>query len=700
MKRILCFLVLVLAYMPLQAQDARVADRQLAIDQIIELISENLEAEDLDFTTLLEDLNYYYEHPLNLNRANAEELERLYLLSEFQIRYLLRHIDYAGRLISIYELQGVDGFDLSTIQAILPFVKVSDQMDRPVLKWSEIKKEGSHEAFVRWQRVVEEMEGYSAIDDSTLAANPNRRYLGSPERILSRYRFRYLNNISVGLTLEKDAGEEFRTDSLPATFDFYSGHIYFGNYGFVKHAVVGDYQVRFGQGLNFWTGLAFGKSADISSIKRTAREISPYSSADENNFMRGAATTIELGKFEVTGFYSRKKVDANVLERDTSLADNGDQVVAEFSSFQTSGFHRTPGELKDKDAIDEMNTGGHLRYMGDQIQVGFTGVYTKYFGTFNRTPQLYNKFEPTASSYFVGGMDYQVLIRNILAFGEVSQHSDGGTAFLNGAIVSIDPKLDVSIFQRYYQQSYANPRGNAVGESSRNTNEQGIYFGITSKFNSKWTFRGYYDMFSFPWLRFQTSVPSNGNEYLAQLEYKPSRKTLIYARYRFENKLESVTIDERATRSFGTLKRQWVRLNFQYSLSKSLSLRNRIEYTGVRLPEGNFENGWLIYQDLVYKPWRAKYQFKVRYALFDTESYASRIYAYEHDVLYSFSVPAYYHRGSRFYFIAGYDISRWSDITVRVAQTYFSNQDENGSGLNTVDGPTRTEVKVQLRVKF
>ena len=43
--------------------------------------------------------------------------------------------------------------------------------------------------------------------------------------------------------------------SQPKGFDYYSAHAYFGNYGIVKHAIVGDYQAQFGQGLTFWTGL-------------------------------------------------------------------------------------------------------------------------------------------------------------------------------------------------------------------------------------------------------------------------------------------------------------------------------------------------------------------------------------------------------------------------------------------------------------
>lgn len=675
-------------------------DKQSAIDQIIELVSENLESENLDFTTLLEDLNYFYQRPLNLNRASREDLQRLLILDDFQIQALLEHRMRTGRILSLYELQGIEGWDLNLIASVLPFIKVTDDGSRPRLDWQSIKNEGKHEAFVRFQSVVEDQEGYLPIDDSTLAASPNKRYLGSPMKVLSRYRFRYLNNISIGITAEKDAGEEFFQGSNPQGFDFYSGHVYFGNYGTLKHAIIGDYQAQFGQGLNYWTGLAFGKSANIAGIKRTAREIAPYTSADENNFMRGAAATLQFSKLEVTGFVSSKKVDANITAIDTT-AGNDEGLVSEFSSFQMSGFHRTPGELEDKDAVRETNLGGHVRYIQDQFQVGFTGAYTNYSGNIGGSSLLYRKFEPFSKSFFVGGFDYQFLIRNIIGFGEVSTRSDGGNAMLNGAIISLDPKLDVSVFQRSYAANYSNPRGNAIGENSRNNNESGVYMGVSSKFTTRWTFNGYMDLFKFDWLRFRTDAPSNGKEYLAQLEYKPTRTFSAYARYRFEDKYENVSGTDQATTPIAVLHRQWYRLNWQYSINKTLTLRNRIEMVSVTLPTGTNERGYLLYQDLVYSPkWPAKYQIKLRYALFDTKSYNSRIYAYEHDVLYSFSVPAYYFRGSRFYLISSYDFARWGDITVRVSQTYYSNQNENGSALNTIEAPTRTEVKVQLRVRF
>ncbi|MEX2597573.1 MAG: helix-hairpin-helix domain-containing protein [Salibacteraceae bacterium] len=701
MKRLVVFFHLIfMAYMTFAQENEIEEDREAAFDQIIELVSENLEAEGLDFTTLLEDLNYFFEHPLNLNRADRNEFRRLGFLSEIQIEAIIRHRDETGRIMTELELQGIEELDMEIIRAILPFVRVSGGYDVKRITWSGLKEEASHEAFIRYQRVIEPMEGYKPISEEELAENPNRRYFGSPERIYARYRFRYLKNISAGITMEKDAGEAFFGSTQPKGFDYYSAHFYIAERGFLKKAIIGDYQAQFGQGLTFWSGLAFGKSADIASIKRSARGITPYVSADENNFMRGAATTLAFGPVEFTSFFSYKNVDATIITPDTLDLEDG-ALVSQFSSFQLSGIHGTSNQLAGKDAISEMNTGGHLRYERPGISLGLTGIYTQYGGDYTPSVQLYRSLEPINNSFFIGGFDYQLLYKNIMVFGENSLRLDGGTAFLNGAMISLDRNFDISLFHRDFSPQYSNLRSNAVSESSRNVNEKGLYIGSSAKFGSRWKLTGYFDVFRFPWMRFRTDAPSEGKEYLTQLEYRASRRFKVYARYRMEEKFENINESEQAIRPIGSLTRQWYRFNLSYDVSKTFSIRNRVELTHVNLSNGTTENGWLIYQDIIWKPqWPAKYQLKLRYTMFDTESYQSRIYAYENDVLYSFSVPAYYHRGNRAYLIFGYDISRWSDLTIRFAQTFYANRETSGSGLNTIDGPTRSEVKVQYRVKF
>ncbi|MCZ8284670.1 MAG: helix-hairpin-helix domain-containing protein, partial [Bacteroidia bacterium] len=99
------------------------------INQNIELLSEQLQSEEGDLSSLTDVWNYYRRNPLNLNRAKKEELGELQLLNDIQINNLLKHREKNGALISIYELQSVADFDVVTIRKILPFVYVSNNFN-------------------------------------------------------------------------------------------------------------------------------------------------------------------------------------------------------------------------------------------------------------------------------------------------------------------------------------------------------------------------------------------------------------------------------------------------------------------------------------------------------------------------------------------------------------------------------------------
>jgi hypothetical protein len=93
-----------------------------------------LQSEDIDLTNVIEALNFYYDNKLNLNSAVAEELEELNLLTSVQINDLILHRKRFGKFITIYELQSLRYWDLSTIQLVLPFVFVDDKDNLDTLR--------------------------------------------------------------------------------------------------------------------------------------------------------------------------------------------------------------------------------------------------------------------------------------------------------------------------------------------------------------------------------------------------------------------------------------------------------------------------------------------------------------------------------------------------------------------------------------
>jgi len=389
-----------------------------SIQQQLEIIGENTTDEEADYTNLLEVLIYSNQNPINLNKTNKEELEALGLLNDIQINHLLSHIEKHGKLITIYELQGINGFDLQTIQKILPYVKVTDNFSTAHFGAKEMFKNGQHTLLLRYARTIEDQTGFSSIDSASLANSANSRYIGSPDKLYARYRFTYGTNISWGFTAEKDQGELFFKDkqkfnydwyenSLKGNqktgFDFYSAHFYMKNVKFIRALAIGDYQATFGQGLTLWSGQAFGKSADIMSTKRSAGGIRAYTSVDENRFMRGAATTLGYKKFEATAFYSRKRVDANISD----TTDTGE--AAEISSLQETGYHSTSSEIADKDAILQTMIGGNVAYKGKKFNVGVSALSYQLDVDYNRSLSYYNQFEYSSSKNLnVGVADIKI----------------------------------------------------------------------------------------------------------------------------------------------------------------------------------------------------------------------------------------------------------------------------------------------------
>ena len=680
--------------------------KQYIIEQTIENIAENNEDDNIDYTTLFDQLNYYYEHPINLNSREIKfDLEQLMLLNQFQINLLIEHKKKYGKFLNIYELQSLNSFSSNVIRKILPFVTVNENFDATHLSFKDMLQKGKNDLFIRYSRVLNNTSGQINLDDSSWLDSPNSKTLGSPDNLYMRYRFKYQRHLSFGVTTEKDAGEAFlgnpKADELfgittPKGFDFYSAHLFLKEVGKIDMLAFGDYHIQLGQGLTFWSGLAMGKSSNIMSLKRSPVGIKPYASIDENSFLRGGAFSIKMKQFKLLAFGSKKMLDANIV--DDTASQDGSLIV---SSFQASGIHSTIGELKDKDAIEENILGAELSYENDFLKVGAIGAYTNYNGSLKRQLSIYNQYEFNQSQNLVNGLHYSLVKRNINLYGETSRSLNGGIANLHGLMASLHPKLGVSLLYRNYGRNYQSQFSNAISEGSRPVNEKGLFAGIDFKINNFWEISAYLDQFQFPWMRYQVTQPNSiGSDGFFQIFYHPSKKLNIYARIRHRDKPNN---NAKIARDITTLSNinQWnIRFNVNALITESIRIRNRVEYCRYSRSGNANENGILVIQDLTYKPKEGKLSFTARFALFDSDSYNSRIYSYENDVLYYFRIPAYYYQGARTYITTRYQFKKGIDLWLRWGNWMYTNRKSIGSGLNEINGPSKTDLRAQIRFQF
>lgn len=658
-------------------------------EQQIENITEADESETED-DSYLQSLQQYLKNKLNLNAATEAELKEFSFLTPLQIANFFNYRRLFGKFINLYELQAVPSWDVETIQKLLPFITVG-----PALSAKEDfrmrLREGESNLLARATYVLEKAEGFRRKGDTSATSF----YPGGRERVLVRYKYQYRNLLQYGITAEKDAGEQWFKGAQKNGFDFYSAHLFARNIGIVKAIALGDFTVNMGQGLIQWQSLAFRKSVDVLNIKRQASILRPYNSTSEFFFNRGAGVTIGSDKLQFTAFASFRNVTGNV-NVDTSATSEDF-----FSSLINSGLHRTPSEQDNRNAVQMNSFGGNATYVQSNFKVGVNAVHFQFNRPFSRDNVPYNAFTFRGTKLTNLSIDWSYTWRNLHWFGEVANHNNTGNAMITGLMMSADPKVDLSFVYRNIEPQFQSIFGNAFTESTFPTNEKGLFAGASIKPSSKWRLDGYMDMYRFPFLRFRIDAPSYGKDFLVQLTHKPNKQLEIYTRYRQESRALNFNADgEMNSAVVDAVPRKNWRVQLQYKVSPVITLRQRLDAMWYDVKGPRESKGFLSFFDVFYKPVLKPFSANLRLQYFETDGFDSRIYAFENDVLYGFSIPAFFNKGFRYYTNINYDFSKKFSVWIRLARLEYLNQSVVGSGLDEIPTNHRTEARVQILWKF
>ena len=658
------------------------------IANIIEDFLESTDAENFDYNTIFENLNYYYEHPINVNVATDQELRDLFLLNEIQITDFINHRQRCGNFLSIYELQVIPSWDINTIRNVTPFLTCEVAPADFNLDFKDALKNGTSQLFIKAKRILERRKGF--LED----ADGNTPFIGDPNHLYVRYRYEYGQSFKTGFTMEKDPGEKLFGDGSKYGFDFYSFFAYAKDINKTFSIVsLGDFAVSMGQGLILHNDFGTGKSSFVMNVKKAGRSLRPYSSVNEVNFFRGGGTVINVTKnIQTTVFASYKPIDATV-DRDT--IENSD--FDSFGSIRFDGYHRTTSEIANKNTIHQSNVGAKLQYKVRDFKLAFNGLYTGFDAPLIRDEALYRKFLFAGTKLLNGSFDYSWRMRNLTFFGESAISDNGGTANVHGLLLGLDKSLDVSVVYRNYTPDYQVLNANAFAEGSQPINEKGFYVGLEMRPFKNITFSTYADVWSNPWVSYRKDGPTDGNEFFIKMAYTQKRKMDFYIQYRYEKKQVNSSneniIDYPENQTL-----QRLRLHLGYKINKEWEIRDRAEFSFFKKSKSS--KGFLMYQDVIYKPIASPLSFTARYAIFDINSFDARIYAYENDILYEFYIPFFQNRGSRFYINTRYRIGRNYTWELRLGRTFYENIDGISSGNNYIAGQTMTEIKTQLKIRF
>jgi hypothetical protein len=638
------------------SQETKLSESIISIAEELASSEENPEA----VSVFIERLHELAENPVKLNSSGENEISRLFFLSDFQVKALADYAHSSGKILSVFELATIPGFDRETVEMMVPFIS---------LDFTTVNNSDS----VRWRN--------SLI--SNFSIKPGKQdtsSLGSGWRILTKYKF-YAGRFSCGFTLEKDPGEKFLSGNPPIP-DFLSSHLVFTGHGIIRKIIVGDFSARFGQGTNINTGIRRGMSLTEPGYMSASNEIKPYTSTDENNFFRGVAAEFSFSNFEVSLFYSKNYLDATTA----ILSDASNEYV---ENFYMAGIHNTPSLLHKKDAISDLAYGINLNYNFNNLKAGMVWSENRFSLPVDLTAGDPEKvFDFTGSRNGVYTIYYNSIIKKILLYGELSLNTNKQYAAIQGMSFRPSDRLTINFLFRNYESGYTAFHGKGPGSGSATDNEKAILGNFTFEAAKHLFISGGCDIVKSPWLKYRCSAPSSSVRKEIKVRFLPSEKLSVEASYNYRlsmadnNEIQGIPDQDKIiTRSLKAFVR--------YSITDNLIWGTRIDYKFVDPSESS---GRIMLQEINYSFKHIPVTLWVRFCMFNTRDWNSRIYTYENDLLYSFSIPALAGKGSRSYFMARWKIGDFAELRFKYAITSVVT-----SGLLAENSD---EVKMQFRIRF
>ena len=255
-------------------------------------------------------------------------------------------------------------------------------------------------------------------------------------------------------------------------------------------------------------------------------------------------------------------------------------------------------------------------------------------------------------------------------WGEVAT-SQGATWSIAGiAGVRYTPVSDVNLLgiYRYYSADYDNIYANALCSWSHIRDEHGGYLGIEYNRLKDWQLSAFGDVWK------------TGFETMAQADFIPQKDYRMHTRFRVKRK------DEKDTYS--------LRWNMVYTFGQ-WQMKTQADGNMVQA-KGAWTYGWSVLQDVEYRFADVPIVLQLRAQAFDAREWNNRVYIYENDVLYAYSIPFVYGLGGRFWLNARYKINDTFAMYLRVSETVY----QRAWAWEHNKKSTRTDVHVLLRVKL
>jgi hypothetical protein len=583
-------------------------DSSFAVDNYSEELENVLENADIAETDLLEEMadrmTANRHSGINLNALEYETAVHVLHLTDYQYYQLQLYIEKYGALCTIYELLVIDGFSEDDFRRIQRIAVVIPAKQR-LQFFRDFFRKSSTQMLLRYRQPL-----LSQGSDATTTKPLDNLYCYGTFSTQDRLMFKFLRCANSNTSAKKSG--------------FCSGSVCVGPFGIMKILAVGDFRVNFGQGLIAGSSFISGRGGSIDHIRRFSGGIKATASSSQSTFVRGCALTI--GNTALSG----------------SL----------FAGHLNNSFKNC--------------TGFNLSWRKPIFSVGLSGaIFSAADTSLPLTERIRTSLKPETGNVSV---DYQLLVRRQVLYGEIAVTDRKKICLLQNALFHLTSSSKLAVVFRHYAKGYDTPLGNALKAASASVGETGIYIASRHILGKQVEAELLFDYYRLSEPSYRTDAPVAASYFGGTLLYSPARQCQISCRYTINNKPENGK-DNPYYREIQNRTRHKLHIQCNSEPCRNLKTKTVIDWLiNVNATDKTRNQGVLFYQDIAINLSRPKLAVTFRFAYFDTDSFAERLYAYEHNVYRAFSFGTYYGKGVREYLVFRYS-RRWFSISFRVSHT-------------------------------
>jgi|GEM_PF-6735260 len=592
--------------------------------------------------------------PVRVNEKEPMDLARLFFLSHEQLDRLFQYMIIYGPLLSIYELQAIEGFDPGMARRLSKVIRLDSRTPLPwsseAIATARSRQELRLNAVGHVEKINEFMK---AMDDTA--------YLSSPVRLRYNYSLKLSNGLEFALAGTKDL-QDFFQKRARLGLSFNSGNLSYKGKGFVKRFVVGDFQLATGQGLMLWNAFMAGYSgvADMG-LQMTGRGLVPVAKSSTAAFFRGAALWLQWKSIQIIPFFS----------------DPGP-----YSQSLNSG--RTIGVV--------------TAWRAERLEIGASWSHIEPYASHIES------FLVSAES-FSGrmalsrlGSNFKYRLRKFLFYGEVTsmQQRMDVVTYLGGSDWKALPGLVFSLQIHDFPWFTNEALSNSSFRGKPCTNSRGLLLATKFQTTDKLQWYCRLERSATPWLVYRLSAPGISTNVSISAVYADRNKNKMNFRLTHkkwetnESGSLDVSKDIQAVQQY----------DFQMSLQHESILHYacKMHYLANNKAFGEWQQGWLIYQQMGMVFFQNNLQITFGYALFDTDGWGARLYLNTGSTSFFQGFQAMAGQGQKTLLQIRFKIQRKMEVSAFYSRLVYADKENSGADPASVSGSYSSNVGFQLKV--